>query len=68
MPTWIFSSLVFILVAADHRGIFPIMFLLAAIVVFVSHRKFNTSVQTAASWIGLYLLTASTVGVVYAAL
>ncbi len=68
MPTWIFFLLVFLLVGADHRGIFPIMFLLAAIVVFVGYRKFNTSVQAAASWICLFLLSATTIGVVYAAL
>ena len=67
MPIWIFISLVFLLVAVDNRGMFPIMFLLAAIVVSVGHRKSNMSVQAAASLIGLYLIMAATVGVIYAA-
>ncbi len=68
MPTWIFFSLVFLLVAADHRGVFPIMFLLAAMVVSVGHRKSKMSVPAAAPLIGLYLIMAATVGVIYAAL
>ena len=67
MPTWIFFSIVFLLVAVDNRGIFPIMFLLAAMVVSVGHRKSKVSVQAAASLIGLYLIMAATVGVIYAA-
>ncbi len=67
MPTWIFFSIVFLLVAVDNRGLFPIMFLLAAMVVSVGHRKSNMSVQAAASLIGLYLIMAATVGVIYAA-
>jgi len=67
MPTWIFFSIVFLLVAVDNRGIFPIMFLLAAMVVSVGHRKSRMSVQAAASLIGLYLIMAATVGVIYAA-
>ncbi len=67
MPTWIFFSLVFLLVAVDYRGLFPIMFLLAAMVVSVAHRKSKMSVLAAASLIGLYLIMAATVGVIYAA-
>jgi hypothetical protein len=67
MPAWIFFSIVFFLVAVDYRGIFPIMFLLAAMVVSVGHRKSKMSVQAAASLIGLYLIMATTVGVIYAA-
>ncbi len=67
MPTWIFFSIVFLLVAVDNRGMFPIMFLLAAMVVSVGHRKSKVSVQSAASLIGLYLIMAATVGVIYAA-
>ncbi len=67
MPTWIFFSIVFLLVAVDNRGLFPIMFLLAAMVVSVGHRKSNMPVQAAASLIGLYLIMAATVGVIYAA-
>ena len=67
MPTWIFFSIVFLLVAVDNRGLFPIMFLLAAMVVSVGHRKSKVSVQAAASLIGLYLIMAATVGVIYAA-
>ena len=68
MPNWLFFSLVFLLVAVDHRGIFPIMLLLAAMVVSVGHRKFKMSVLAAASWTALYFLTATAIGVVYAAL
>ena len=67
MPTWIFFSLVFLLVAADYRGMFPIMFLLAAMVVFVGYRKSNLPVPVAASLIGGYLIMAGTVGIIYAA-
>ena len=67
MPTWIFFSLVFLLVAVDYRGLFPIMFLLTAMVVSAGHRKSKMSVQAAASLIGLYLIMAATVGVIYAA-
>ena len=67
MPTWIFFSLVFMLVVADYRGMFPIMVLLAAMVVAVGYRKSNMSVQAAASLIGLYLIMAATVGAIYAA-
>ncbi len=67
MPTWIFFSLVFSLVAVDNRGRFPSVFLLAAMVVSVGHRKSRMSVQAAASLIGLYLIMAATVGVIYAA-
>ena len=67
MPTWIFFFLVFLLVAADHRGIFPIMFLLGAVVVSVGYRKPSISTRAAASMIGAYLIMAATVGVIYAA-
>ncbi len=67
MPTWVFFSIVFLLVAVDYRGLFPIMFLLAVMVVSVGHRKSRMSVQAAASLIGLYLIMAATVGVIYAA-
>ena len=67
MPIWIFFSLVFSLVAVTNRGMFPIVFLLAAMVVSVGHRKSKMSVQAAASLIGLYLIMATTVGVIYAA-
>ncbi len=67
MPTWIFFSIVFLLVAVDYRGLFPIMFLLAAMVVSLGHRKFKMSVPAATSLIGLYLIMAATVGVIYAA-
>ncbi len=68
MPNWLFFSLVFLIVAADYRSISPIMFLLAAIIVSVGHREFKMSVLAAASWTALYLLTATAIGVVYAAL
>ncbi len=67
MPTWIFFSIVFLLVAVDYRGLFPVMFLLAVVVVSVGHRKSKMSVPAAASLIGLYLIMAATVGVIYAA-
>ena len=67
MPIWILFSLVFLLVAADHRGLFPVMFLLAAMVVSVGHHKSKMPMQAAASLIGLYLIMAATVGVIYAA-
>ena len=67
MPNWIFFLLVFLLVAADHRGIFPIMFLLAAMVLSVGYRKSKLSVPVAASLISVYLIMAATVGVIYAA-
>jgi hypothetical protein len=67
MPIWIFFSLVFLLVAVDHRGVFPIMFLLAAMVMSVGYRKPKMSVPAAASLIGLYLIMAATVGAIYAA-
>ncbi len=67
MPIWILFSLVFLLVAADHRGLFPVMFLLAAMVVSLGHRKFKMSVPAATSLIGLYLIMAATVGAIYAA-
>ncbi len=67
MPVWIFFSIVFLLVAVDYRGLFPITFLLAVMVVSVGHRKPRMSVQAAASLIGLYLIMAATVGVIYAA-
>ena len=67
MPIWIFFSLVFLLVAVDHRGIFPIMFLLAAMAVSVGYRKSKLSVPIAASLISVYLIMAATVGAIYAA-
>ncbi len=67
MPNWIFFSLVFLLVAVDYRGIFPIMFLLAAMFVSVVHRKSKLPVPVAASLIGGYLIMAATVGAIYAA-
>ncbi len=67
MPTWIFFSLVFLLVAVDYSGIVPIMFLLATMVVSVAHRKSKLPVPVAASLIGGYLIMAATVGVIYAA-
>ncbi len=67
MPIWIFFSLVFLLVGVDHRGVFPIMFLLAVMVVSVGYRKSILSVPIAASLISVYLITAATVGVIYAA-
>ncbi len=67
MPIWIFFSTVFLLVAVDYRGIFPIMFLLATMVVSVDHRKSNLPMPVAASLIGGYLIMAGTVGIIYAA-
>ncbi len=67
MPTWIFFSIVFLLVAVDYRGLFPIMFLLAAMVVAVGYRKSKMSVRVAVSMISVYLIMAATVGVIYAA-
>jgi uncharacterized membrane protein YoaT (DUF817 family) len=67
LPIWIFFSLVFSLVAVDNRGMFPIVFLLAAMVVSVGHRKSKMPMQAAASLIGLYLIMAATVGAIYAA-
>ncbi len=67
MPTWIFFSIVFLLVAVDYRGLFPVMFLLAVVVVSVGHRKSKMSVPAAVLLIGLYLIMAATVGAIYAA-
>ena len=67
MPTWIFFSLVFMLVVADYRGMFPIMFLLAAMVVFVVYRMSKVPVGVAVSVISGYPIMAATVGVIYAA-
>ncbi len=67
MPAWIFFPTVFLLVAVDYRGIFPIMFLLAALVISVGHRKSKMSVPAAVLLIGLYLIMAATVGAIYAA-
>ncbi len=67
MPAWIFFSTVFLLVAVDYRGLFPVMFLLAVVVVSVGHRKSKMSVPAAVLLIGLYLIMAATVGAIYAA-
>jgi hypothetical protein len=67
MPIWIFFSLVFLLVAVDHHGFVPIMFLIAVMVVSVGYRMSNLSVPIAASLIGVYLILAATVGAIYAA-
>ncbi len=67
MPAWIFFSIVFLLVAVDYRGIFPIMFLLAALVISVGSRKASISTRAAASMIGIYLIMAASVGLIYAA-
>ncbi len=67
MPTWIFFSIVFLLVAVDYRGLFPVMFLLAVVVVSVGHRKSKMSVPAAVLLIGLYLIMAATVGAISAA-
>ena len=67
MPTWIFFSIVFLLVAVDYRGLFPIMFLLAAMAVAVGYRKSKMSVRVAVSMISVYLIMAATVGVIDAA-
>ncbi|MEE8293355.1 MAG: hypothetical protein V3R22_02935 [Kiloniellales bacterium] len=67
MPIWIFFILVFLLVGVDYRGVFPFMFLLAALVVSVGYRKPKVSVPVAASLISVYLIMAATVGVIFAA-
>jgi hypothetical protein len=67
MPIWIVFSLVFLLVAVDYRGLFPVMFLLAALVVSAGYRKAKLSVPVAASLISVYLIMAAAVGAIYAA-
>ncbi|MFQ6006691.1 MAG: hypothetical protein ACE5OQ_14460 [Woeseia sp.] len=68
MRWWTVFAIVFLLVAADGSGISPIMFLLAAIVVFMGYRESRMSVGRIVSMILVYLTMATTVAVAYAAL